>query len=149
MPGDIIDETTSFDSDTATGTTEMPQDTSIPENTEGDQYMSVAHTPKSVMNLLDIFHSGHYNKGTATTAHIGIALFQDSTVNALAATDFGTDDQASAYGCGILFHRMRADTTSETTFKIRAGTNGAGTNSFNPSYGASSSSWITVKEIHG
>ena len=38
----------------ATGTTVMPTDDTIPQITEGDEYMSLAITPKNALNILVI-----------------------------------------------------------------------------------------------
>lgn len=112
----------------STGTTVLPIDDTIPQNTEGDQYMSLAITPTSATNYLkiEVCIILAHNSGTG----IGAALFQDSTANALAAST----DYASATGSptSINFtHWMVAGTTSATTFKIRAGCGTAGTTTFN------------------
>lgn len=112
----------------ATGTTTIPFDDTIPQNTEGTQFMSQTITPKSATNILVIEVVAWLNNSTAT--HVSGALFQDSTANALAAV--GTYD-ASAGGDIILIlrHIMVAGTTSATTFKFRAGPSTAATVTFN------------------
>lgn len=134
-----------------TGTTVMPFDDTIPQNTEGDEYMTRAITPKSATNKLKItvvVHGGH----SATSAHkICAALFQDTTAGALAA---GYNTLADSGSCGqITFvHYMTAGTTSATTFKVRAGGADAGTFSFNGQaggriFGGVCASSITIEEI--
>jgi hypothetical protein len=132
----------------ATGTTVLPIDDTIPQNTEGDQYMTLAITPTSASNYLkiDICIILAHNSGTG----IGAALFQDSTVNALAAST----DYSSAAGSptSINFtHWMTSGTTSSTTFKVRAGCGTVGTTTFNGFsgnriFGGVASSSITITE---
>lgn len=133
----------------ATGTTIIPLDDTIPQNTEGTEFMSLAFTPESATSKLKIdvvFHGG-----TSIAARMIMALFQDSTANALAAVQLFVD---STSGGGVLSmtHWMTAGTTSATTFKVRAGPNAAATMTFNGSIGARlfggvAASSITITEI--
>jgi hypothetical protein len=70
----------------ATGTTAIPIDDSIPQNTEGAEFMTLAITPTNTSNKLLI--QVVMQLSTNADANIGIALFQDSTANALAAQAF-------------------------------------------------------------
>ena len=124
-----------LDSGMMTGSTTLPFDNTIPQNTEGDQYFSQAITPVAAANLLQIEHLGNYASSNTTTAFL-VALFQDSTANALAATQNNRVGTAGSPCCAHLFHQMIAGTVSATTFKIRAGTNAAGTTTANGSAGA-------------
>lgn len=115
----------------ATGTTLMIYDNTIPQITEGDQYMTLAITPKSATNILLIeviawlYHS-------ATTGNTGGALFQDATANALASASMSSAYGATTGGNMMVFrHKMTAGTTSSTTFRFRGGGQIAGTTSFN------------------
>jgi hypothetical protein len=112
----------------ATGTTILPNDDSIPQSTEGTQFMTKAITPKSATNILEIKATVHCSYSVNET--LSIALFQDSTANALAAIS-ENQDNATGMVCLDLTHTMVAGTTSSTTFKIRGGGNGAGTFTFN------------------
>lgn len=117
----------------ATGTTVLPIDDTIPQNTEGDQYMSLAITPKNSSNILVIEIVALVSPSIAVT--VGGALFQDTTANALAAIAIY---EAAVSGTSIitLRHIMSAGTTSSTTFKFRAGVGSAGTLTFNGAGGA-------------
>lgn len=133
----------------ATGTTTIPFDDTIPQNTEGDQYMTQAITPKSATNILYIEATLMISSSIAT--NLQAALFQDSTANALAAVDHY---QATATGPVVLklTYKMVAGTTSSTTFKIRAGADGVGTTTFNGTggnrrYGAITKSSIRITEV--
>lgn len=134
----------------ATGTTAIPADDTIPQITEGDEYMTLAITPTNASNILAIevvFYSSH-----SSQVEITAALFQDATANALAAGMQIPPSTTNKIN-GIVFrHSMTAGTTSSTTFRVRAGGNTGATLTFN---GAASSrllggimaSSITITEI--
>lgn len=134
----------------ATGTTQIPYDDTIPQNTEGDQYMELNFVPTNVNNKLLI-------QVTAFASHSGsytmvYALFQDSTANALAAVLQDHETSTTVGGSRTFSHSMKAGTTSLTTFKVRIGGTGAGTTTFNGDGGARKlggvmSSSIMITEI--
>jgi len=133
----------------ATGTTTIPLDDTIPQNTEGTEFMSLAITPKSTTNILTIDAVILLSVNT-TGSDLIAALFQDSTANALSAV---SSYMATATGRVVLFiqHAMVAGTTSATTFKIRGGSALAGTTTFNGfngnrTFGAITKSSITITE---
>lgn len=111
-----------------TGSTAMPIDDTIPQNTEGDEYMTLAITPTNANNKLLIEAS--FQGANSAVNHVGVALFQDATANALAA-QFVTVPAANQSFTTFLRHEMTAGTTSVTTFKIRAGRQNTGTITFN------------------
>ena len=117
----------------ATGTGLIPFDNTIPQNTEGDQYMTLAITPTSATNILTINVIAVASNSIANT--VTMALFQDSTANAL-ATVFAYQGTATGGLTIPLNHRMTSGTTSATTFKIRIGALGASTTTFNGTGGA-------------
>jgi hypothetical protein len=117
----------------ATGTTTIPYDDTKPQITEGDEYMTVTITPKAATNILHFY-------GTAMVAHSGssqgvtMALFQDSTANALSATTWYSHGANTVMT--IPFHfSIAAGDTSATTFRIRIGSANAGTLTFNGNSG--------------
>jgi len=130
----------------ATGSTALPFDDTIPQITEGDQFLSLAIIPTNASSTLEI----DINMVLASTGsnNMTIALFQDATANALAASQLfvnGTSPSPVSFK-----HVMTAGTTSSTTFKVRAGATG-GTQTLNGSGGARlmggvMSSRITIKE---
>src|SRR3990167_7283528 len=131
----------------ATGSTAIPYDDSIPQNTEGDERMTLAITPKATTDKLMIEVSGTFYSGG--TDEIIMALFQDSTADALAAVY-----AHSVIGDNVtlsLKHYMAAGTTSATTFKIRAGRATAAALGFNGEgarkLGGVSASNITITEV--
>lgn len=145
----VVQVVNTTDGAVATGTTTIPYDDTIPQNTEGDQYMTLAITPKATTNKLIIDVVVYVSNSSA--GQYTAALFQDSTAGALA---IGDTYQSNAQGLSVLVfrHYMTAGTTSATTFKVRAGCNVAGTTTFNGSGGARKfggvfSSSITITEV--
>lgn len=133
----------------ATGTTTIPRDDTIPQNTEGDQYMTLAITPKSATSILEI--DVVFNGTNSVTGTFTVALFQDTTANALAAVGQYISSAGNLYNVKLNY-KMTSGTTSATTFKIRAGSDQAGTTTFNGSaggrlYGGVFASSIRIREI--
>ena len=113
---------------TATGTTTVPEDDTIPQKTEGDEYMTLAITPTHASNKLLIevvCCCSHGNSGVPAV----VALFQDADAGAIAAISFSNYDTNDVWP-GSFVHYMTTGTTSSTTFRVRAGKNPAGSNAF-------------------
>lgn len=129
LPGHIVQTQRSATGAVATGTTVMPDDDTIPQITEGDQYMTQSITPTSAANALKIETSTCISSSAVSVTQV--ALFQDATANALIAT---REESGGAAGSNQvthkLFHALLAATTASTTLRIRAGTS-SGTNTFN------------------
>lgn len=113
----------------ATGTTIMPFDDTIPQITEGNEYMTLSFTPKSATNLLLIQVEGSYSHD-ATNAQAGMGLFQDAVANALSVSE-QYQNTATTVLKNTLRHGMVAGTTSPITFRVRIGSQNAGTLTFN------------------
>ena len=140
-----IVQVASFQTGTSSSTsTIMPDDNTIPQNTEGAEFLSLSFTPTSATNILqiDVVLVG----SLGNNRNMVIALFQDSTANALAAT---ASYQASTGELMTvpLRHKMTAGTTSATTFKVRAGAGAAtATLTVNGKFGGVAASSITITE---
>jgi hypothetical protein len=135
----------------ATGTTVVPYDDTIPQNTEGDEYITQAVTPSSSANLLEIEARANLASSVVQNAYT-VALFQDSTANALAAVGESAFNTAAQLIPVDISHAMLSGTSSSTTFKIRAGGDQAGTTTFNGAsgarlYGGVLASHLTVREV--
>ena len=135
----------------ATGTTILPHDNTTPQNTEGDEYLSVAITPTDAASTLIIEALVHIG-GSNTSPRAAAALFQDSTANALATGWLRMGAQSNPASQIELTHTMAAGTTSATTFKIRAGQSVSGTTTFNglsgaPFYNGTIVSFLRITEI--
>jgi hypothetical protein len=131
------------------GTTIIPFDATIPQNTEGFEVLTLAFTPTSATNTLLI--EAVINQSMTITTNGITALFQDTTVNALAATT-SYITTATAGSNSLLRYEMVAGTTSSTTFKIRCGPSNActmyinGEAALNPWFGGVCYSSLSVTE---
>ena len=130
----LLPGSTGIISAVASGTTQMPYDDTIPQNTEGDEYMSATVTPTNASNTLIIIATINYSNSSGAAACCA-ALFQDSTAGSLNAVG-GNISGGSIPGQMMITHKMTAGTTSATTFKVRAGPNAAQTFTFNGASGA-------------
>ncbi|MBJ8343930.1 hypothetical protein [Antrihabitans sp. YC2-6] len=146
--GFLVQRAAATFSSVATGTTVFPVDDTIPQNTEGVEYMTCAITPKSTTNILQI--DATIMLSCAAAENLQAAIFQDTTANALAANGVF---QASANGPVVFSvrHSMVAGTTGTTTFKVRAGAGSGNTVTFNGSgaarrYGAIAKSSLVITE---
>lgn len=127
QPGKVLQVVNAQDGEVATGTTTMPDDDTIPQNTEGTEFMTASITPTNSANKLkiEVVVNASGSGGDTLTA----ALFQGNTASAIAtAADRNT---GSVLQNLTLTHWMTAGTASSTTFKVRVGDNAAGTVTFN------------------
>lgn len=151
IAGDIVQIVNYQTGALATGTTLLPFDDTIPQKTEGDEYMTLAITPTVSTNKLKIEVVWNGSSSAGANQRIAVALFQDDIDNALAASVL------SHAGVGYMLnhrfnHYMVAGAESEITFKVRAGADGSGTTTFNGQtgarrFGGALISSITITEI--
>jgi hypothetical protein len=150
-PGELVQYVRAFSTAVVSDATAMFFDNTIPQNTEGGQYLTKAIVPTSALNTLLVDADLSFAPNAAGVAMI--ALFQDSTANAISgrANSVGT---ANAIQLPI-HHVMQAGTVASTTFNVRAGINGAAQNSMNAQtgggavglFGGTSFSWLTLTEV--
>lgn len=148
--GSVVQRVGTVTGAVATGTTTVPLDDTIPQITEGTEFMTLAITPTNASNVLtiDVVFNGSNSLGSGTLI---VALFQDSTANALACSAQVMSN--SSVMTQVKFtHRMTAGTTSATTFRVRAGFSAAATVTFNGATGARLfggvlASSITITEV--
>jgi hypothetical protein len=133
----------------ATGTTITPTDNTIPQITEGTEFMTLAITPTNSSNKLfiEVVWQGTYSAVDFSC----LALFVGTTPNALAAIT-GIQTTAHYDFNTALNHYMTAGSTSELTFRVRVGGNGSGTHTMNgrntaQKMGGVMASSITITEI--
>ena len=151
MPaGHIVQTVNTTTTSTITGTTVVDYDDTIPQITEGFEVMTLNITPKSATNKLFInvvtILSPSANSLPSTN------LFVGTTADALATTYTHAYGLADAPLNHKLTHYMTSGSTSELTFRVRIGTNNAGTMTFNGrsearKYGGALASSITIMEI--
>lgn len=152
LPGDTVQVVISQSGSMSTGTTLFPLDNTIPQNNEGDEVLSVSMTPTSAINHLLVEHAGVY-ASNANTNYV-VALFRDSTANALAASIEQPGATANSPAVSVINHSLLAGSTSSTTLKIRAGATDAGTLTFNGINGAAyfggvMNSYLRAREVMG
>lgn len=121
----------------------------IPQQSGGDQYLSVSITPTNAGSTLLVLVNCFASNSAANNNVV--ALFKDAAVDALAATS-QYQGQAAGFNQLSLQHVMLAGSTDATTFKVRCGGSGAGTTTLNGSAGAGhlggvACSRITVLEV--
>jgi len=131
-------------------TSTIPLDDTIPQITEGAEILTCAITPTSATSKLYI--TAVFNTTASIVALSTIALFQDSTVNALVSSWGTTSGGNSPPPAMTINYSMTSGTTSSTTFRVRGGMNSAGTFQINGGSGArylggSLISSITITEI--
>jgi len=136
--------------DVNTGSSKIDLDNSVPDKTEGDEYMTLAYTPVSATSTLIIEVVARLSHSAAD--NISGALFKDSDTPALAAASEGLTPTSAEDATIRIKHHMVSGTTSEITFKFRAGAPVSGTTTFNGSasvrrFGGVSNSSMSVTEI--
>lgn len=135
----------------ATGTTTIPQDDTIPQNSEGTGFMDVTITPKHTSNILVLDVIANLSS-SATNAQITGAIFQTAGIaDAIAAGMIRCTYANNAGAQLVIRHIMTAGTTSATTFYFRAGGSAASTITFNGHtsgriFGGVMSSSFTISE---
>jgi len=128
--------------------TTMPNDDTIPQNTEGVELMTLAITPTSATNKLRIQVKLYVASGGDMVITSG--LFQDAISNALTATSLYL--AANWQSTIILDHYMTAGSVSEIVFKVRfGGSSGASLylngNNTGRLLGGVANSSITITEV--
>lgn len=133
----------------ATGSTVMILDDTVPQNNEGDQYLTVTFTPKSATNIVEVTAFFQGSNSAINPILIG-AIFQDSNVNALESSWVQAFGTAAPVQFGV-FYRGVVGTASPTTFNFRVGAQLAGTTTISGAGGArylgsSLNSYILIHE---
>ena len=119
VPGAVVQYVNTSFSTIKDCTTIIPLDNPIPQNTEGDEVLTLTITPKSATNKLVINFTTF---GSVTMNVVAqFALFQDATANALAATAEWNSNLTEILGTSDLSYTMVAGTVAATTFKVRCG----------------------------
>lgn len=150
-PGDVIQDIYQDDGLLATGTGTIPNDNSIPQQTEGNQFMKQSITYTSAVNLAEVEHVGVY--GESTNVNYVVALFQGSGANAIGvwygAQLGGADSGETMFA---RFRHVPGTANSSFEYKFRAGLESAGTTYFNsdtttPKFAGLCKSSIRLREL--
>lgn len=118
----------------ATGVTTIPFDNTVPQNTEGNQYLSAAITPKksdSTLHFLAIVHCSH-----SADARVAAAIFVDSVADAILTGYTQLAGGGGQIGVIVIMGTIAAGSTSARTYKLHAGGASAGTLTLNGTGGA-------------
>ena len=150
LAGDVVQVVYVQYRELAYGNTAMPFDDSIPQKTEGNEYMQLAITPTSASNKLKI--QVVWNGARDNSGELVLGLFKDSDNDALAAiAEYATVNQIHNM---TLVHYMTAPGVSAVLFKVMVGwaNNPTPLVSFNGvsggrKFGGVMSSSITITEI--
>jgi hypothetical protein len=131
-------------------TATIPYDDTIPQITEGAEFMTVVYTPKYVGSVLEI--SGLISMQLSSNDLITVAIFRDAVVDALAASSAGYYDAGSNNDSTPFLAHFVVTAINPITFRVRAGAASALTLTVNGKtaarkYGTIPKSWICVKEI--
>lgn len=118
LPGDEVKSVRADLGTVASGSTAIPQDNTIPQNTEGVQFFSQAFTPENAADLLRVRVLGTFGASGANPG--AMALFRDATANAVAATIADLASTTRGYEMAVDYIAL-AGSLSSTTFAMRAG----------------------------
>jgi hypothetical protein len=128
----IVQDSLVFNTSLATGTTLIPLDDTIPQNTEGWLAQSKTITPTAIGNKITVEVT--LNLAPSAAATITAALFQDELVDAVSV---GSSTGAASYVVQVsLRYRVTATSLSPLNFNVRVGTNVAATLTLNGVGGA-------------
>ena len=148
--GDVIQIARNATGAGASGSTTIPEDNTIPQNTEGNEFITQAITPRISISDLFVEFSGVLS--TNNSVGFIVAIFQDSTANALASCYSYANGGLAAYKINM-YHKFKSGTVSGTTFKIRAGGGTATTTYFNQNasgvslFNGTCNSYLQITEI--
>ena len=130
----------------SSGTVMPSVDDTIPQKTEGHEYLAVSITPSNAASLLRVTVLAWLTISSSSSL-IG-AIFRDDGADAVAAGVSG----AGGYTPFYITYQVVAGSTAPTTFKFRAGASGSGTlylngNSAGRRLGGIQTSIMEVKEV--
>jgi hypothetical protein len=119
---------------TVTSSVSIPVDNTIPQNTEGVEILTCSITPKYANSILYIESNSFIGESANNVDNIVQALFRDSTTDAISVSfNNASPPSSSSFGGGLSFNptymlaKESANSTSSTTFKLRAGGGGSPT----------------------
>lgn len=149
LPGHIVQLMHKFITSVASGTTVLPSDDTVPQDTEGEAALTITLNPTSAANVGLI--NTHVNASGSTASTITAALFTNSSASALAATANIVESAGRMFQLGIRYMRILGRTTP-VILTVRVGLSVAGTVTLNGVaaarlYGGVYDSYIEVQEI--
>lgn len=153
--GKLLQRVYAEDGTYGTGTTILPNDNTIPQQTEGNEIITASITPKSATSRLLVTASVFCGETTNVTSSLAGALFRDSTSDAISSMITVSDTAGSSIVQGqvVVIADVPSTSTSLTTFKLRAGLPAAGTLFWNglqglgAVHGGTMKATITILEV--
>lgn len=150
LPGREFNITRDIQSGIQTGIVVVPNTDNVPQNTDGDQYLTEDITPTSAANLVRIDSMIHIASSGNTQKFVS-ALFRDATAAAIAVGTTGQPTNGNPVQLNVRHDILAAQSTS-TTINLRAGGDLAGTTSINGiaagrKYGGVLYSYIELREV--
>lgn len=116
--GILVQRVASDSSSTGSTTSAIPFDATKPQNTEGDEAITVSITPKDSSNILVIKATIHI--GASVSNFVNAALFKDSDADALISGSAATINGTHVLPLIIDYEESAGSTTSRT-YKVRYG----------------------------
>lgn len=149
IPGTIIQSRFILSTAHQAGTTTVPFDDTIPQITEGNEYMSLSIAPVHQCNILQVTVQGNWATNSASTKFIA-SLFRDAVASAL-ATVWTVQNALQPIPVQI-HYQGKANSTAVTSFQVRCGSdNGGATVYFNGDasrkFGGVMNSWMRIDEL--
>lgn len=118
--GSILQVVTTKYTTESSGTTTIPADDTIPQNTEGTEFFTLSITPKESASTILVMAQGEWgHSNSAGTA--SVALFKDSEASAFTSIVVDSDGVNNARDNIMLIGTFTAGGTSAVTIKMRAG----------------------------
>jgi len=134
LPVSVLQIARQMRTDVATGTTQIPFDDTIPQDTEGDEYFSLSFTPKSASSLLHFSFTA--NVEVPAGSPITAALFVDGQSDAIVA---GVNDtyNTGGHAAQVSFnYAVISGSTDPRTYRVRMGSHAANTLTLNGTAGS-------------
>ena len=126
--GSIIQKVVTTDQTATDITTVIPVDSTIPQNTEGTEVITVTITPTDSSNYIELFYKSDMTRNDSGNGGLTGAIFVDSTADAIHSEGCPWHYNGSNLYVGpiVMFYRFLAGSTSARTYKIRMGNQLAG-----------------------
>jgi len=154
--GSVLQVVQTLNNANTSGSVIIPNDNTIPQITEGTQYLTCTIVPKRATSNLLVQVMLYISEPTNTSDIGAIALFRDATASAIAVGALGRAGSSNMDGGwpGALSILTPSNSTSSTTFTVRAGLSTANAFVMNtnadgasPKYGGVYYSGITIIEV--
>lgn len=126
--GDTISRVATMTSSVQTGTTQIPSDNTIPQQGEGDRWLSATITSSNLANLWRVKARGY--QSSAAISRQSMAVFRFGVADAMFATR--SPQSANGFSCPVDIDMYSTITSvSPVGFQMRGGDSGATTTTLN------------------